>query len=415
MTVPVPPRSSALAPDDEAAVTRQLGRAPRGVVGVAHRCPCGQPDVVMTRPRLPDGTPFPTLYYLTCPKAAALIGTLESSGLMRDMEARLAVDPDLAEQYRTAHDAYLDERNAIEPVTELDGISAGGMPIAGEVPARPGRACAGRRPRRQSARRRGGRRTGGMVDGHPMRGGGREHMSRAVAAIDCGTNAIRLLVAEVDADGILHEDVRLMRIVRLGEGIDRTGEFAPEALERTFAAIDEYAEVIRGRDVGRTRFVATSASRDASNRDAFTEGVRRRLGVEPEVITGTEEAALSFAGAVRGLPAGLVTAPALVVDIGGGSTEFVLGVEAPVHSASVDVGCVRMTERHLHDDPPTVEQIAAAWARHRGSRGGRRAAGPLRRGRLPRGPGRLGDDRRGHGPGPARVRRRRPARVGDLG
>ena len=186
-------------------------------------------------------------------------------------------------------------------------------------------------------------------------------MSRAVAAIDCGTNAIRLLVAEVDADGILHEDVRLMRIVRLGEGIDRTGEFAPEALERTFAAIDEYAEVIRGRDVGRTRFVATSASRDASNRDAFTEGVRRRLGVEPEVITGTEEAALSFAGAVRGLPAGLVTAPALVVDIGGGSTEFVLGVEAPVHSASVDVGCVRMTERHLHDDPPTAEQVAAAW------------------------------------------------------
>jgi len=128
MTVPVPPRSSALAPDDEAAVTRQLGRAPRGVVGVAHRCPCGQPDVVKTSPRLPDGTPFPTLYYLTCPKAAALIGTLESSGLMRDMEARLAVDPDLAEQYRTAHDAYLGERNAIEPVTELDGISAGGMP-----------------------------------------------------------------------------------------------------------------------------------------------------------------------------------------------------------------------------------------------------------------------------------------------
>lgn len=128
MTVPVPPRSSALAPDDEAAVTRQLGRAPRGVVRVAHRCPCGQPDVVMTRPRLPDGTPFPTLYYLTCPKAAALIGTLESSGLMRDMEARLAVDPVLAEQYRAAHEAYLAERNAIEPVTELDGISAGGMP-----------------------------------------------------------------------------------------------------------------------------------------------------------------------------------------------------------------------------------------------------------------------------------------------
>ncbi len=128
MTVPVPPTSSPLAPDDEAAVSRQLGRAPRGVVRVAHRCPCGEPDVVMTRPRLPDGTPFPTLYYLTCPKAAALIGTLESSGLMRDMEARLAHDPGLAGQYGAAHESYLAERDGIEPVAELDGISAGGMP-----------------------------------------------------------------------------------------------------------------------------------------------------------------------------------------------------------------------------------------------------------------------------------------------
>lgn len=186
-------------------------------------------------------------------------------------------------------------------------------------------------------------------------------MTGTVAAIDCGTNAIRLLVAEVDSAGTLHEHVRLMQIVRLGEGIDRTGEFAPEALARTFAAVDEYAEVIRTLGVSRTRFVATSASRDASNRDEFTAGVRRRLGVDPEVITGTEEAALSFAGAVRGLPPGLAAPPALVVDIGGGSTEFVLGATRPEYSASVDVGCVRMTERHLHDDPPTAEQIAAAW------------------------------------------------------
>lgn len=186
-------------------------------------------------------------------------------------------------------------------------------------------------------------------------------MTGTVAAIDCGTNAIRLLVAEVDEAGTLHEHVRIMQIVRLGEGIDRTGEFAPEALERTFAAVDEYAEVIRGLGVTRTRFVATSASRDASNRDAFAAGVRRRLGIDPEVITGTEEAVLSFAGAVRGLPPGRVSAPALVVDIGGGSTEFVLGRTGPEHSASVDIGCVRMTERHLHGDPPTAEQIAAAW------------------------------------------------------
>ncbi len=186
-------------------------------------------------------------------------------------------------------------------------------------------------------------------------------MTAPVAAIDCGTNAIRLLVAEVDADGTLHEHARLMQIVRLGEGIDRTGEFSAEALNRTFAAVDEYADVIRELGASRTRFVATSASRDASNRDAFIAGVRRRLGIDPEVITGTEEAALSFAGAVRGLPPGRATPPALVVDIGGGSTEFVLGGTEPEFSASVDVGCVRMTERHLHDDPPTQAQIAAAW------------------------------------------------------
>jgi uncharacterized protein len=114
--------------EDLSAVTRQLGREPRGSVRVAHRCPCGEPDVVMTRPRLPDGTPFPTVYYLTCPKAAAAIGTLESGGLMRDMESRLGADPELADSYRAAHLAYLADRDTLERVEEIDGISAGGMP-----------------------------------------------------------------------------------------------------------------------------------------------------------------------------------------------------------------------------------------------------------------------------------------------
>lgn len=183
-----------------------------------------------------------------------------------------------------------------------------------------------------------------------------------VAAIDCGTNAIRLLVARIDEAGTLVEQTRLMRIVRLGEGVDRSGVFAAAALARTFAAVDEYAAVISGHDVGRVRFVATSASRDVANRAAFVAGVRERLGIEPEVISGQEEAALSFAGAVRGLPAGRARLPALVVDIGGGSTEFVLGSAQPQLAVSVDVGCVRMTERHLHGDPPTVEQVAAAAA-----------------------------------------------------
>lgn len=115
-------------PRDLDAIERQLGRRPRGVVRVAHRCPCGEPDVVMTRPRLDDGTPFPTLYYLTCPRAAAAIGTLESSGLMRDMEARLASDPQLAAAYAQAHLSYVAEREGIEAVPEISGISAGGMP-----------------------------------------------------------------------------------------------------------------------------------------------------------------------------------------------------------------------------------------------------------------------------------------------
>lgn len=172
-----------------------------------------------------------------------------------------------------------------------------------------------------------------------------------VAAIDCGTNALRLLIADVDATGKLTDLVRLMRTVRLGEGVDRTGEFSAAALERTFAACDEYASIISGHEVERARFVATSASRDVANRDEFFAGVSTRLGFSPEVIAGTEEAGLSYEGATRSLHD--VVGPALVVDIGGGSTEFVLGEK----SVSVNIGCVRMTERHLHSDPPTSAEI----------------------------------------------------------
>jgi exopolyphosphatase / guanosine-5'-triphosphate,3'-diphosphate pyrophosphatase len=182
------------------------------------------------------------------------------------------------------------------------------------------------------------------------------------AAIDCGTNSIRLLVADVDLVGGAAVDiVREMLIVRLGEGVDATGAFAPAALERTFAACRTYAEVLRGVGCPPLRFVATSASRDVSNRADFVAGVAGILGVEPEVISGEEEGALSFNGATAGLPADAAP-PFLVVDIGGGSTEFVLGDSAPWHRVSVDVGCVRMTERHLADDPPTPAQVAATIA-----------------------------------------------------
>ncbi|MEU8959749.1 Ppx/GppA phosphatase family protein [Streptomyces sp. NPDC048518] len=187
-----------------------------------------------------------------------------------------------------------------------------------------------------------------------------------VAAIDCGTNSIRLLVADADpATGALVDLDRRMQIVRLGQGVDRTGRLAPEALQRTFAACREYAAVIKEHGAERVRFVATSASRDAENRDEFVRGVLDILGVEPEVITGDQEAEFSFTGATKELTGrDDVATPYLVVDIGGGSTEFVVGADHVQAARSVDVGCVRMTERHLVrdgvvTDPPTPDQLAA--------------------------------------------------------
>ena len=186
-------------------------------------------------------------------------------------------------------------------------------------------------------------------------------MTIRVAAIDCGTNSIRLLIADVNPEsGNVLDIDRRMEIVRLGQGMDSTGEFAVDALERTFAACDSYASVIASHNVDRVRFVATSASRDARNRDVFIAGVTSRLGVEPDVISGDEEARLSFAGATNGLVG--AAAPYLVVDIGGGSTEFVLGVTTPQAARSVNIGCVRMTERHFRNDPPSQSEIDAAIA-----------------------------------------------------
>lgn len=185
-------------------------------------------------------------------------------------------------------------------------------------------------------------------------------MSRRVAAIDCGTNSLRLLIADVAEQGSSVELERTMEVVRLGQGVDRTGAFAPEALQRTFSAVDRAAALIARHRPGAIRFVATSASRDVSNRDEFFAGIHARLGVEPDVVTGDEEAALSFAGATREL--GDAGAPFLVVDLGGGSTELVLGARDVEAARSLDIGSVRMTERHLHDDPASPEQIAAARA-----------------------------------------------------
>lgn len=180
--------------------------------------------------------------------------------------------------------------------------------------------------------------------------------SHTVAAIDCGTNSIRLLIASADSDGRLVEQARELEMVRLGQGVDATGSFRPDALERTFSACRTFAQAIADHHCDRVRLVATSAARDVSNRDAFFAGVRQALGVDAEVIDGMEEASLSFAGAISGIQ--VIDEPVLVIDCGGGSTELVLGRGSSIDSrVSLNIGSVRLRERFLHDDPPTVEQI----------------------------------------------------------
>jgi exopolyphosphatase/guanosine-5'-triphosphate,3'-diphosphate pyrophosphatase len=189
-----------------------------------------------------------------------------------------------------------------------------------------------------------------------------------VAAIDCGTNSIRLLVADVPARGAHTDVLRRMEVVRLGEGVDATGRLAPEAIERTRKVLVEYADAARDLGATAVRMVATSATRDAANRAEFEDMVLEILGQRPDVVSGREEAELSFLGATASLGTAAAAhgaapprPPFLVVDIGGGSTEFVLGDADGVRVArSVDVGCVRLTERHLHGDPPSAEQVRRA-------------------------------------------------------
>ncbi len=225
--------------------------------------------------------------------------------------------------------------------------------------------------------------------------------ARRVAAIDCGTNSVRLLIADVDPGRRELTDLtRRMEITRLGQGVDATGRLAPDALQRTLAVLADYQRAIRGAGAAALRMVATSATRDAANAAEFVRGVTGILGVPPEVVSGEEEAALSFAGATAGLRPGpgggggagragagrarsdSAAAPYLVTDIGGGSTEFVLGDPADAGSLaaiSVDIGCVRITERHLRSDPPSAAQVTAATADIDAALAGVRAAIPVGR------------------------------------
>ena len=188
-------------------------------------------------------------------------------------------------------------------------------------------------------------------------------MTRRLASVDIGTNSVRLLVADIEGEGTAARVTtvdRRMRITRLGQGVDGDHRLHPDAIARTLAVLDEYGAAARELGVEALRATATSAARDSSNRDDLFDPAARALGVRPELLSGDEEARLSFLGATANLGMSGEPAPYLVVDIGGGSTEFVLGTDAPEGVISVDVGCVRITEQYLHSDPPAPEELSAA-------------------------------------------------------
>ncbi|MDO4913584.1 MAG: Ppx/GppA phosphatase family protein [Bifidobacteriaceae bacterium] len=195
------------------------------------------------------------------------------------------------------------------------------------------------------------------------------HDSVIVAGVDCGTNSIRLKIARVTDHGMRDIVPRELRVIRLGQDVDTNHRFAKEALERAYCAANEFAQILSQHEVQAMRFVATSATRDAANRQEFEDTIEQILGVRPEVISGKEEAALSFLGATSVVSRENLEAPYIVVDLGGGSTELVLGGNGVEHSAnevqaaySMNIGSVRMTERHLHHDPPTQDEIDEAIA-----------------------------------------------------
>jgi exopolyphosphatase/guanosine-5'-triphosphate,3'-diphosphate pyrophosphatase len=329
---------------DLEAVRRQLGREPTTPFSVVARCTGGHPLVIRNRPLDADGRPFPTIYWLTCVDAVKAVSRVESEGWI----ARLGDDPTIAEGLDEAHRAYAAERGEmLAGAEEWGGVGgtrrgikclhahyayhlAGGDDVAG-------------------------RWTAEQVE--PIHG---QEPAGRVAAIDQGTNSTRLLVLEPRGPG---EDpleiTRDMRITRLGRAVDRTGRLAPASIERTRDAVARFARRARALHAERIRLGATSAVRDASNREEFFGPVRGLIGGEPELIDGAREAALSFLGGTRGLdPA---DGPFLLIDIGGGSTEFVFGRAPTVvdHAISTQTGSVRLTERIQPSDPPSAEDLEA--------------------------------------------------------
>jgi len=333
---------------DLVAVREQLGREPTIPFTVVVRCTGGHPLVIRNAPVDPDGSPFPTTYWLTCPDAVRDVSRLESDGGIGMLNERYDADPPFRGSVDAAHAEAANDRARDLPTARTWGgvggtrrgvkclhahyanhLSGGDDPVGGWVAERIEPVHAGQRPGR-------------------------------IAAIDQGTNSCRLIVVEPprDPDDDPSELARDMVITRLGEGIDRTGRFDRDALERTLAVIRRYSRRARALGAERIRVGATSAARDAADRRELADAVRELAGSELEVITGADEAALSFLGGTRGLDPR--AGPFLVLDIGGGSTEFVLGAQPGIadEAISTRMGSVRLTERAVHHDPPTADDLA---------------------------------------------------------
>jgi len=332
---------------DLVAVREQLGREPTVPFTVTARCTGGHPLVIRNAPVDAQGAPFPTTHWLTCPDAVRSVSRLEADGWIARLNERYEDDEMFAMAVDAAHAEAAEDRARDFPEARAWGGVGG---------TRRGIKCL----HAHYANHLGGgddvvgRRVAEQVE--PVHA---EQRADRVAAIDQGTNSCRLLVLEPAAEATAEptELARDMIITRLGRGVDRTGRFDPGALARTIAVIERYCRRARALAAGVIRVGATSATRDASNREELAAAVRRSAGSELEVITGEREAALSFLGATRGLDPG--DGPFLVLDIGGGSTEFVLGRLPAVaeHAVSVQMGSVRLTERSIRSDPPTPEDL----------------------------------------------------------
>jgi exopolyphosphatase/guanosine-5'-triphosphate,3'-diphosphate pyrophosphatase len=334
---------------DLSLVHEQLGREPTTRFSVVARCPDGHPLVIRNHPVDAEGHPFPTLFWLACPVAVRAVSRVESEGAIARLNARVDAEPALAAALSATHEAYATERARDEPEAR---------PWGGVGGTRTGVKCLHAHYANHVA---GGDDPVGswvatQIEPFHEVGAGR------VAAVDQGTNSIRLLVVEPDGPDGSRDLARDMVITRLGQGVDETGRLAPEALRRTVDVLAMYCRRARALHAERIRVGATSAVRDARNRDAYEHSVLEHAGSRLEVITGEHEAALSFLGATANLDVEGAEPPYLVLDIGGGSTEFVVGERESIAAVSTQMGSVRLTERFFTADPPSSAELEAMAA-----------------------------------------------------